>query len=60
MRQLEVFVNDVKAGRLTELKPGKGYTFVYTDAYVKSDLPPVSLTPIPSDSAFGNALWLHV
>lgn len=44
MRQLEVFVNDVKAGRLTELKPGKGYTFVYTDAYVKSDLPPVSLT----------------
>ena len=44
MRQLEVFVNDVKAGRLTELKPGKGYTFVYTDAYVNSDLPPVSLT----------------
>lgn len=44
MRQLEVFVNDVKTGRLTELKPGKGYTFVYTDAYVKSDLPPVSLT----------------
>lgn len=44
MRQLEVYVNDVKAGRLTELKPGKGYIFVYTEAYVKSDLPPVSLT----------------
>lgn len=44
MRQLEVYVNDVKAGRLTELKPGKRYIFVYTEAYVKSDLPPVSLT----------------
>ena len=44
MRQLEVYVNDVKAGRLTELKLGKGYIFVYTEAYVKSDLPPVSLT----------------
>ena len=44
MRQLEVYVNDVKAGRLTELKPGKGYIFVYTEAYVKSDFPPVSLT----------------
>ena len=44
MRQLEVYVNDVKAGLLTELNPGKGYTFVYTEAYVVSDLPPVSLT----------------
>ena len=43
MRQLDVYDNDVKAGRLTELKPGKGYTFVYTDSYLKSDLPPVSL-----------------
>ena len=33
MRQLEVYVNDVKAGLLTELNPGKGYTFVYTEAY---------------------------
>ena len=32
MRQLEVYVNDVKAGLLTELNPGKGYTFVYTEA----------------------------
>ena len=44
MRQLEVYVNDVKAGLLTELNPGKGYTFVYTEAYAASDLPPVSLT----------------
>lgn len=44
MRQLEVYVNDVKAGLLTELNPGKGYTFVYTEAYAVSDMPPVSLT----------------
>ena len=44
MRQLEVYVNDVKAGLLTELNPGKGYTFVYTEAYATSDMPPVSLT----------------
>ena len=40
MRQLEVYVNDVKAGLLTELNPGKGYTFVYTEAYAASDMPP--------------------
>ena len=44
MRQLEVYVNDVKAGMLTELNPGKGYTFAYDEAYVASDLPPVSLS----------------
>lgn len=44
MRQLEVYVNDVKAGLLTELNPGKGYTFVYTEEYAVSDMPPVSLT----------------
>ena len=44
MRQLEVYVNDVKAGRLTELNPGKGYTFAYSTNYVASDLPPVSLS----------------
>ena len=44
MRQLEVYVNDVKAGMLTEHNPGKGYTFVYSAEYVASDLPPVSLS----------------
>ena len=34
----------MKAGLLTELNPGKGYTFVYTEAYAASDMPPVSLT----------------
>ena len=44
MGQLEVYVNDVKAGMLTEQNPGKGYVFAYDEAYVASDLPPVSLS----------------
>ena len=44
MRQLEVYVNDVKAGIQTELNPGKGYTFAYYAEYVASDFPPVSLS----------------
>ena len=44
MRQLEVYVNEVKAGLLTELNPGKGYTFAYNTEYVASDFPPVSLS----------------
>ena len=44
MRQLEVYVNEVKAGILTELNPGKGYTFAYDAEYVVSDYPPVSLS----------------
>ena len=44
MRQLEVYVNDAKAGILTELNPGKNYTFAYNAEYVASDLPPVSLS----------------
>ena len=44
MRQLEAYVNEVRAGLLTELNPGKGYTFVYNAKYVASDFPPVSLS----------------
>ena len=44
MRQLEVYVNNVKAGTLTELDSDKGYTFAYSAEYVASDLPPVSLS----------------
>lgn len=44
MRQLEVYVNEVRAGLLTELNLGKGYTFVYSTEYVASNLPPVSLS----------------
>lgn len=44
MRQLEVYVNEVKAGKLTEQNPGNGYTFAYGAEYLASDLPPVSLS----------------
>ena len=44
MRQLEVYVNEIKAGLLTEQNPGKGYTFAYSAEYVASDYPPVSLS----------------
>ena len=37
-------MNDVRAGMLTEFNPGKGYAFVYDEAYVTSDRPPVSLS----------------
>ena len=40
MRKLDVYVNETMAGMLTELNPGKGYTFVYLEAYVASDMPP--------------------
>ena len=44
MRQLNVFVNNKKAGLLTEDAPGKGYTFVYDSDYLNSDGPAVSVT----------------
>lgn len=44
MRQLEVYVNEMKAGMLTEQNPGRGYRFEYSADYVSSDLPPVSLS----------------
>lgn len=58
MRKVDVYLNDTKAGELTELKPGKGYVFSYTPAFLSSDLPPVSLTlpkrsePYESDFLF--------
>jgi serine/threonine-protein kinase HipA len=44
MRQLEVFVNDTKAGLLTEKNPGHGYTFLYDEDYASSSNPPISVT----------------
>lgn len=44
MRQLDVFVNDRKAGLLTEDAPGKGYTFTYDKGYLSADSPAVSVT----------------
>ncbi len=44
MRQLNVYSYNMKAGVLTELQPGKGYTFQYDEAYLASNLPPISVT----------------
>lgn len=44
MRQLNVFVNDRKAGLLTEETPGRGYTFAYAKDYLSADSPAVSVT----------------
>ncbi|MBP3471077.1 MAG: HipA N-terminal domain-containing protein [Paraprevotella sp.] len=44
MRALNVFMNDSKAGVLTEAHPGKGYSFCYDAGYLSSELPPISVT----------------
>ncbi len=44
MRQLDVYYNETKAGVLTELNQGVGYTFKYEPEYISSVLPPVSAT----------------
>jgi HipA-like protein len=44
MRQLEVYVNETKAGILTENIPGSDYTFSYDDAYLTSCSSPISVT----------------
>lgn len=44
MKQLAVYHNNIKAGILTEVNPGFGYTFEYCEDYLRSDLPPISLT----------------
>ncbi len=44
MRQLDVFWNDIKAGVLTELTPGRNYRFNYNPAYLSGDSPHVSVT----------------
>lgn len=44
MKQLNVYINDSKAGVLTELIPGRSYTFEYSPMYLLPDNPPVSVT----------------
>ncbi|MCD8290806.1 MAG: HipA N-terminal domain-containing protein [Prevotella sp.] len=44
MRRLNVYSNERKAGVLTEMHPGKGYTFCYDSDYLASDQPPISVT----------------
>ena len=44
MRQVNVYVNDLKAGVLTEMHPGKGYSFEYDPDYILSDAPSISVS----------------
>ena len=44
MRQLAVYVNERRAGVLTEQRPGFGYTFSYDADYLTSDGPSVSVS----------------
>lgn len=58
MRQLGVYNNDVLAGVLTELAPGRGYVFAYAPAYLVSGAAPVSVTlPLQSDSYESESLF---
>lgn len=52
MRTLEVYYNDTKAGTLTEINPGAGYTFKYEPEYLSSDLPPISATLPKQEDTF--------
>ncbi len=44
MRLLDVYMNDSRAGVLTEYSPGRGYSFRYTAQYLASDAPEISVT----------------
>lgn len=46
---MAVYYNDTKAGILTELHPGTGYTFQYREVYLNSTMPPISAT-LPKQS----------
>ncbi|MBQ9475342.1 MAG: HipA N-terminal domain-containing protein [Bacteroidales bacterium] len=52
MRRLLVYMNGCRAGVLTELRPGRGYTFQYDDDYLASDNPPVSVTMPKREESF--------
>lgn len=43
MREVDVYMNETKAGVLTEEIPGYGYTFVYDVEYVGGAMLPVSV-----------------
>ncbi len=44
MRQLDVYMNDTKAGVLSESFPGHDYTFLYDKDFLATSLPPISIT----------------
>ncbi len=52
MRQLYVYMNEDKAGVLTEKSPGKGYSFRYDEKYLATDLPAISVTLPKREEAY--------
>ena len=50
MRFQSVFPYDTQAGILTELNPGIGYSFQYTEEYLNADMLPISAT-LPKQTA---------
>ncbi len=44
MRRLTVYFNDRKAGVLTEMHPGRDYSFQYDEDYLAFDGPSLSVT----------------
>lgn len=57
MRQLVVYFNDIKAGVLIEHNPGAEYSFQYSHEYLKSALPPISMT-LPKRNGIYNSAKL--
>lgn len=55
MRQLNVYVNDRKAGVLTEIHPGTDYSFKYDPDYLTSDAPPVSVSLSKRNASYESA-----
>ena len=60
MRQLDVYVNDRKAGMLTEKYPGCGYCFQYETDYFLSDAPSISVTLSKRNKIYESALLFPV
>ena len=44
MRQLAIYLNDRRAGVLTEKRPGRDFIFQYDEDYLASDGPSISVT----------------
>lgn len=57
MKQLRVYFNDTEAGVLTEHSPGAGYSFQYDEAYLRSEMPAISVT-LPKRSEVYRAEYL--
>lgn len=60
MRQLDVYMNDRKAGVLLELHSGKDYVFRYDESYLASDIPAISATMPKRKDAFESEILFPV